>query len=64
MENKKYRTIAKMAHVSFINIGKIIRKFTREDLEYQNKDPLVTSKAFQMFKEGKNRVDVVIALNL
>jgi hypothetical protein len=63
MENNNYRTISKIAHVSFIDIGKIIRKYNGET-EYQNTDPSVTSKAFQMFKEGKNRVDVAIALNL
>ncbi len=64
MENQNYRTIAKIAHVSFMDIGKIIRKYNGQEPEYQNKNPSVTSKAFQMFKEGKSRVDVAIALNL
>lgn len=64
MENKNYRTIAKIAHVSFIDIGKIIRKYNGQKPEYQNKNPSVTSKAYQMFKEGKSRVDVAIVLNL
>jgi len=64
MENQNYRTIAKIAHVSFMDIGKIIRKYTGQESEVQNKNPSVTSKAFQMFKEGKSRVDVAIALNL
>ena len=46
------------------DIGKIIRRFTGEESEYQNKPPSITSKAFQMFKENKSRVDVAIALNL
>ena len=62
-ENKNYRTISKIAHVSFVDIGKIIRKFNGEP-DYQNKNPSITSKAFQMFKDGKNRVDVAIALDL
>jgi len=64
MEGKNYRTISKIAHVSFVDIGKIIRKYNNEEDAYQNKNPSVTSKAFQMFKDGKNRVDVAIALNL
>jgi len=64
MENKNYITIAKIAHVSFIDIGKIIRKYNGQEPEYQNKNPSITSKAFQMFKENKNRVDVAITLNL
>lgn len=63
MENKNYRTISKIAHVSFIDIGKIIRKYNGET-EYQNTDPSVTSKAFQIFRDGKSQIDVVIALNL
>ena len=64
MENKNYRTISKITHVSFIDIGKIIRKYNDEKPQHQNKNPSVTSKALQMFKEGKSRVDVAIALNL
>lgn len=64
MENKNYRTIAKIAHISPKAIATIIRKYNGEETEYQNKSPSVTSKAFQMFKENKSRVDVAIALNL
>ena len=31
MENKNYRTIFKIAHVSFVDIGKIIRKYNGEE---------------------------------
>jgi hypothetical protein len=34
------------------------------DKDYQNKPHSITSKASQMFKENKSRVDVAIALNL
>ena len=64
MEGLTTQNIAKVAHVSLKDIGTIIRKFNGEEAEYQNKSPSVTSKAFQMFKEGKSRVDVAIALNL
>lgn len=64
MEGKTIRDIAKAAHISPKDIGTIIRKYNGEESEYQNKTPSITSKAFQMFKEGKNRVDVAIALNL
>lgn len=64
MDGKTTREIAKMVHISLGDIGTIIRKYNGEEAEYQNKTPSVTSKAFQMFKEGKNRVDVAIALNL
>jgi hypothetical protein len=64
MENKNYRTIAKIAHISPKDIGTIIRKYNGEESDHKNNDPSVTSKAFQMFKEGKNRFDVAIALNM
>jgi len=64
MEGLTTQNIAKVAHVSLKDIWTIIRKFNGEEAEYQNKSPSVTSKAFQMFKEGKSRVDVAIALNL
>ena len=63
-EGKTTKKIAQMAHVSLGDIGKIIRRFTGEEPEYQTRPLSVTSKAFQMFKENKNRVDVAIALNL
>jgi hypothetical protein len=51
------REIAKAAHISPKDIGTIIRKFTGEDTDYQTKPHSLTSKAFQMFKENKSRVD-------
>ena len=64
MGGKTTREIAKMVHISLGDIGSIIRKFNGEENEYQNKSPSITSKAFQMFRENKSRVDVAIALNL
>ena len=61
---KTTREIAQTVHVSLLDIGKIIRRFTGEESEYQNKDLSITSKAFQMFKENKSRIDVAISLNL
>ncbi len=63
-QGKTTRQIAQVAHVSPKDIGIIIRKFTGEEAEYQNKSPSITSRAFQMFKENKSRIDVAIALNL
>lgn len=63
-EGKPTKKIAQIAHISLGDIGKIIRRFTGEDTDYQNKSPSITSKAFQMFKDNKSRVAVAIALNL
>jgi hypothetical protein len=45
------------------DIGTIIRKYNG-DQEYQNKNPSITSRAFQMFRDGKSRIDVAIDLDL
>ena len=63
-QGKTTRQIAQVAHISLKDIGTIIRRFTGEETEYQNKDLSLTSKAFQMFKGNKSRVEVAIALNL
>jgi len=63
-EGKTTKKIAQIAHVSLMDIGKIIRRFTGEETEYQTKSPSITSRAFQMFKDNKSRLDVAIALNL
>ncbi|TVP41378.1 hypothetical protein [Candidatus Nitrosocosmicus arcticus] len=63
-QGRTTREIAKAAHVSPKDIGIIIRRFTGEDKDYQNNPHSLTSKAFQMFKENKSRVDVAITLNL
>ncbi len=55
LENKNYRTIGKIAHISLKDIGRINRKFNSEGIEYKNKTPSVTSKAFQMFNDGNSR---------
>ena len=64
MEGFSTREIARLARASFKIIDTIIRKYNGEEIEYQNKTPSITSKAFQMFKDDKNRVDIAIALNL
>ena len=63
-QGKTTREIAKAAHISPKDIAIIIRRFTGDEKDYQNKSPSITSKAFQMFKDNKSRVDVAIALNL
>lgn len=69
-EGKTVRDIARLAHMSFRDIGTIINKvklqadrergYTAEDT--QPKSP--ESKAFKMFSEGKSPIEVAIALDL
>lgn len=63
-QERTTREIAKTVHVSLLDIGKIIRRFTGEETEHQSKPQSVTSKAFQMFRDNKSRVEAAIALNL
>ena len=65
-DGKTTRDIAKIAHISLQDIGRIIRKHTRDaDQENHNQKSLtIESQSFIMFKEGKSNVDVAISLNL
>jgi transposase len=73
-ENKSIREIAKLMHMSFRDIGAIInrlkseaereRGFTNNEEEMDTEPKSKESQAFKMFSEGKDPVDVVIALNI
>jgi hypothetical protein len=65
-QGKTTRDIAQSAHVSLKDIGKIIRRHTGEDdgIEYQDQGLSINSRAFKLFKEGKNLVDIAIALDI
>ena len=75
-EGKTTREIAKDVHISFKDIGKIIRKVTGDDdespaeteKEEERKQKRLKSlspyaRAFQMFKDGKSLVDVAIEID-
>jgi hypothetical protein len=67
-ENKSFREIAKIMHMSFRDIGVIINKWKereRGQLEENDiKSKSKTTQAIKLFSEGKTTVDVVIALDL
>jgi hypothetical protein len=73
-EGKTTREIAKLVHVSLKNIGIITRKATGDDNSDEDNEELVQNRkltdksyyaqSFQMFKEGKSLIDVVIELDL
>jgi septal ring factor EnvC (AmiA/AmiB activator) len=73
-EGRTTRDIAKEVHISFKNIGKIIRKATGdssqgEEDEEKEKEILQKSltpyaQAFKMFRENKSLTEVVIDLDL
>jgi transposase len=68
-ENKSFREIAKIMHMSFRDIGVIINKWKeRESHQLDENDDIKskskTTQAIKLFSEGKTTVDVVIALDL
>ncbi|MGB7956750.1 MAG: hypothetical protein WCF23_22485 [Candidatus Nitrosopolaris sp.] len=73
-QGRTIREIAKLMHMSFGEIGKILKKFKKEaeierghtnDEEIDNNEPKSKeSKAFKLFSEGKTPVQVVIALDI
>ncbi len=70
-EGKIFKEIARLTHMSFRDIGAIIKRH-KEEIEGQNGQPSdhdvepksKESKAFKLFSEGKSPVEVVVALDL
>src|ERR687888_1280106 len=59
-QDKNIRDIAKEVHMSFGDIGSIIKKLNGEE----NKNKSLESQAFQLFLDGKEPIEVAITLNL
>jgi hypothetical protein len=65
-QGKSTRQIAKAAHVSLKDIGTILKRYTGEDEGSSETDRSlsINSRAFKLFRENKNLVDVAITLNI
>ena len=66
-EGKTIRTIASLAHLSFSDIGTIVRKINGQDNGAEMKDLKCKTKdtqAFWLFSHGKKPIDVAIELDL
>ncbi len=73
-QGKSTREIAQLVHISLRDIGSIKRKVTGDDNPDKNREELVqnlklTDKSyyaqiFQMFKEGRSLIDIVIELDI
>jgi hypothetical protein len=73
-QGRTVREIAKLMHMSFGEIGKILKKFKKEaenerghtdEEEIENNQPKSKeSQAFKLFLEGKTPIEVAIALDL
>ncbi len=66
-EGKTIRTIASLAHLSFSDIGMIVRRINGQDNGAEMKDLKCKTKdtqAFWLFSRGKKPIDVAIELDL
>ena len=63
-EGKTIRTIASLAHLSFSDIGTIVRKINGQDNGAEMKDLTKDTQAFWLFSRGKKPIDVAIELDL
>jgi hypothetical protein len=67
-QGRTIRHIAQLVHMSFTEIGRIIKRengqMEEKGDDYDVKSKSKTAKAIKLFSEGKNLVDVVIALDL
>ena len=71
-EDKDFREIAKLAHMSLRDIGAIIKEY-KDKIEQENgqlevnddiKSKSKTTQAIKMFSEGKSPTEVVVELDL
>lgn len=62
-EGKTMREIAKEVHMSFSDIGSITKKLIEES-EPKSKERSKETQALELFKKGKNPVDVSISMDL
>ncbi len=63
-QGKSTRQIAEAAHISLKDIGTILRRYNGEEETAAEKSMSINSKAFKLFKENKDLVDVAIILNI
>jgi DNA-binding CsgD family transcriptional regulator len=61
-QHKSYAEIAEIEHISPRDISTIINE--EEARRQKSKDQQQSAKAYELFSEGKNSVEVAIALNL
>ena len=64
-ENKTVRRIAEIVHMSFKDIGAIIRKLdgqTNDDVDISNKSK--ATQALFLYEQGKKPIDVAIELDI
>jgi hypothetical protein len=63
-QGKTRRQIAEIAHMSFKDIADIINEHTGEDMTFNKPEKSKDSRAFELFLQGKQSVEVAIELDM
>jgi hypothetical protein len=63
-QGKTRRQIAEVAHMSFKDIADVIKKHTGEDSDSVGKSQSKDARAFELFLQGKQSVEVAIELDM
>lgn len=63
-ENKTLRQIAEIVHMSFSDIGRIVRKLDGRDTDINHSNKSKATQALYLFEQGKKPIDVAIELDI
>ena len=63
-QGKTRRQIAETVHMSFKDIADIINEYTGEDKQVNKSEKSKDSRAFELFLQGKQSVEVAIELDM
>ena len=63
-QGKTRRQIAEIVHMSFKDIAHIINEYTGEDKQVNKSENSKDSRAFELFLQGKQSVEVAIELDM
>jgi transposase len=63
-QGKTRRQIAEVVHMSFKDIADIINEYTGEDKQVNKPEKSKDSRAFELFLQGKQSVEVAIELDM
>ena len=63
-QGKTRRQIAEIAHMSFKDIADVINEYTGEDIRVNKPEKSKDARAFELFLQGKQSVEVAIELDM
>jgi transposase len=63
-QGKTRRQIAEIVHMSFKDIADIINEYTGEEISVNKPEKSKDARAFELFLQGKQSVEVAIELDL